>query len=211
MLTRPCMIGAIFLALLAIVFWDRLRIRSLKAELASKQISVVGPMVRPDVASPGASGASTTLAATSQIEAAETDIPTVGPIGDTMTESSLEQWLQRVDRLKTWLEQKPELKIPELDFANNEDWLFATYHNRLENEDDFRRAYSFVLAGVETRINSAIVAAMHSYEIAKGVPAAEVEQILPYLAPPIGDLVLKHYERTASPRGLNLRSRSAGR
>lgn len=128
-------------------------------------------------------------------------------VKDAPLEASLEKWLERVNRLKSWIDQRPELKTPEIDLANNEDWLFATYQNKTESEEDLQKAYDWVLNGVQTRVNSAILEAIHDYNVANGSSPTTIEQIFPYVSAPIGEFVLKRFDRTATPGGFRMRRR----
>jgi hypothetical protein len=42
------------------------------------------------------------------------------------TESKMQAWLTRVDRLKAWFDRRPDIWIPELDLIHERDWLDAT-------------------------------------------------------------------------------------
>jgi hypothetical protein len=207
---RTPIVVAMFVTLLAIIFWDQQRIRALKRDLNSLENPMSAPpgrMTPPEEKAPSAVASE---------DRPEESTPTnarapVLRVGEETIDSSLEKWLERVARLKNWLDQKPELKIPELSLAINEDWLFATYHNKTESDEDLQRAYDFVVTGVQTRINSAILAATHDCEAANGAAPTEMRQILPYLSSSVGDFVLRHYDISAAPKGIVLRRRAAAK
>lgn len=54
-------------------------------------------------------------------------------------EAEMRSWLTRVDRLKAWLERRPDAWIPELDLISERDWLDAT-REEIESEEDYIHA-----------------------------------------------------------------------
>jgi hypothetical protein len=212
-LSRPQFVSAVIVVLLAIVLWDQSRIRTLKRELESRKAPVPPPTIQSTTTpttAPKVPPVNTSSGEESPQKLPEVGSP-VSPVGDVAMEASLEKWLERVNRLKTWLDQKPELKTPELNLANNEDWLIATYKNDAKSEEDLQKAYNWVLNGAETRITSAIVKARNDYQDASGSQALEVQQILPYLDPELHEVVMGRYEKSKSLDGLNHRRRSTAK
>ena len=213
MLSRPQFVSAVIVVLLAIVIWDQSRILTLKRELESRQAPVPSPTIQSTTITATASKAAPMHTNSGEESPARTPAVDVrvAQAGDVLLEASLEKWLERVNRLKTWLDQKPELKTPELKLANNEDWLIATYKNDTTGEEELQKAYNWVLNGVETRISFAIVKARNDYQDASGSQAMEVQQILPYLDPQLHEVVLSRYEKSKSLDGLNHRRRSTAK
>lgn len=69
-------------------------------------------------------------------------------------ESSLENWIRRIDFLKGWLNRKPDLQTPELKLLTNADWFYATLGNPLSNEEELIRALRILNNAAITTRNS---------------------------------------------------------
>ena len=111
------------------------------------------------------------------------------------TGTTANSWLDRIKRLKDRLNQTPQAKIPELEFATENDWLMATLRTNLESEVDYRRALGQLRSQVEGRFADRIAAAVIKYSSANGgqLPT-DTSQLTAYLDPPIDSIILQRYE-----------------
>ena len=104
-------------------------------------------------------------------------------------------WLDRVRRLKAWLNQTPQARVPELEFATEQDWLEATMRGDLKSESDYGRAMGTLRSQVESRFANRIVRGVTKYAAANGgqLPT-DTLQLTAYLDPPVDNTILQRYE-----------------
>jgi len=124
-------------------------------------------------------------------------------------DAGLTDWLQRVERLKDWLQQNPERRIPEMQFLNSNDWLSATFDNRLETEAQIRLALRKLrtLAKAKPEISANFNQALHAYMRAHdGEPITALAQLRAYLQPSLGDDILSRYAVVPETPGVNDRN-----
>jgi RNA polymerase sigma factor (sigma-70 family) len=109
------------------------------------------------------------------------------------TESEMKSWLARVNLLKQRLEEMPEKKIPELQWATEQDWLNATKGN-LETEADYRRAMSSLRNTVEGKFAAMLQPALSKYiEANNGQFPTDLSQLQSYFKSPVSEAVLQRY------------------
>src|SRR6185369_15719418 len=68
-----------------------------------------------------------------------------GP-GETELAATLQQWLERIDRLRATLAEKPSLAIPELSLLEEKDWIDLASSSQLETDVDYRQALASLRA-----------------------------------------------------------------
>jgi RNA polymerase sigma factor (sigma-70 family) len=115
-------------------------------------------------------------------------------IADDKTLTSVVSWKQRVDQLRTRLDQTPESRIPELQLVTEEDWLNAA-RGKLETDTDYRRALSTLRGAGESKFAQMLHKALKTYLKQNGdaVPA-ELSQLKPFLPPNTDDALLQRWE-----------------
>src|ERR1017187_1547864 len=111
------------------------------------------------------------------------------------TGTSANSWLDRVKRLKERLNQTPQEKIPDLEFAKETDWLMATRFGDLKSEADYRRDLGELRSYVEGRFAGRIANAVtKSLSANGGQLPTDTLQLTAYLDPPIDNIILQRYE-----------------
>ncbi|MBA4150310.1 MAG: sigma-70 family RNA polymerase sigma factor [Verrucomicrobia bacterium] len=102
-------------------------------------------------------------------------------------------WKQRVQSLKQHLQDNPQVGIPELQFATEEDWLDAARWD-LETERNFREAMASLRANVQNEFTSTLADAVQEFMAKndKNFPT-DVSQLRPYFDPPVDDAILERY------------------
>jgi len=112
------------------------------------------------------------------------------------TESAMKAWAVKVTLLKQKLEQMPDKKIPELQFATEKDWADAAWNADLNTEDGVRQALSKLREEAKnTFLNDMMKAAIKKYIAANdGMLPANLFQLKPYFDAPVTDAMLQHYE-----------------
>jgi TolA-binding protein len=106
------------------------------------------------------------------------------------TESELRSWLSRTDKLKGWLDQRPEAGIPELTLITERDWLDAT-REEIETEEDYRRAMGVLCELAKNRFAKQVqtaAAAWKEYNPSR-VPQ-ELSELNPFFDSPVSEAVL---------------------
>lgn len=102
----------------------------------------------------------------------------------------------KVTLLKQKLEQMPDKKIPELQFAAERDWANAARDADLDTEDGVRQALSKLREEAEnTFLNDMTKAAIKEYLAANGgILPSDLYQLKPYFDVPVTDAMLQRYE-----------------
>jgi cell division protein FtsL len=78
-------------------------------------------------------------------------------------DSAAKSWMRRVSQLKQQLDQMPDKKIPELQFANDQDWLDATKNADLNTDEGVRKALSDLRRKAKRTSANMIVDALRKY------------------------------------------------
>lgn len=113
---------------------------------------------------------------------------------DPAIESALDGWLQNVSKLKQRLEQSPEEKIPELQFATAKDWLDATKDPKLDTDLDMRRALSDLRRAAKQHFATQLSAALKRYLGAHNNESpADAAQLAPFFEGPVDPSLLPRY------------------
>ena len=100
----------------------------------------------------------------------------------------------RVARLRQWLEEMPEEKIPELKFLSEDDWI-ARVDDPLVTDDDYRSAMSWLRMDADGEFARRAKPALQQYVQANnGQFPTDLSQLEPYFESPIDDAILQRYE-----------------
>ena len=102
----------------------------------------------------------------------------------------------RAARLKQWLEQMPQYKIPELQLLPEDAWEFSmTQNNKLERDDDFRLALGLLRNRAKQQFGHILQDALHKFADANGdqLPT-DLSQLKPFLPPSVDDAMLQRYQ-----------------
>jgi hypothetical protein len=117
---------------------------------------------------------------------------------DSEFKDAFEKLAARATQLRQTLEQHPERTIPELRFLKDQDWLDAVARmDKLENEDDFRRAMSNLRCQAKMAFGLMEIKALQQYAKDNGdMLPADISQLQSYLNQPVDDSLLKRYQLT---------------
>ena len=100
----------------------------------------------------------------------------------------------RVARLRQWLEEMPEEKIPELRFLSEDDWI-AEVDDPLVTDEDYRSAMYALRADADCEFARRAFRALRQYaQINNGQFPTDLSQLKPYFESPIDDAILQRYE-----------------
>ena len=123
---------------------------------------------------------------------------TVNPNGpnDPAIEATASQLAGRATRLKQRLEQMPNLKIPELQFLKEKDWLDAVSNlKQLDTEEDFRNALNNLRRNAKSEFGVKLQKSLRQFTKANGgVLPSELSQLQPYFDPPVDAALLSRYQ-----------------
>ena len=109
------------------------------------------------------------------------------------TAVALRSWLVRVSQLKQRLEEKPDQKIPELQFLTADDWLAAARAN-LTTDDDYRHALSRLRDSATGIFSGMVGSALRKYSKANnGQFPSDLLQLQSYFDAPIDPEVFQRY------------------
>jgi hypothetical protein len=101
----------------------------------------------------------------------------------------------RAAQLRDRLENVPEMKIPEMQFLSERDWLNAGGSvKQLENDDDYRRALGSLRSRAKGVFGGMMQKAVRQYvEANGGTLPTEMAQLQPYMNPPADPGLLDRY------------------
>jgi RNA polymerase sigma factor (sigma-70 family) len=121
---------------------------------------------------------------------------------DAAIEATAEMLAARATQLKQRLEQMPNLKIPELQFIKEKDWLDAVSNlKQLETEEDFRKALSDLRRNAKNNFGSVLQKALRKFTDASGgMLPTDLSQLQPYFDAPVDPGVLGRYQLLQSGR-----------
>jgi len=114
---------------------------------------------------------------------------------DDATSGLTKKWLKRVTELKQLVEQRPDLKIPELQFLTTDDWLRQGQGYAAETENDIRAALAHVRTSAKGHFVYSIGRALNRCIAANnGQLPNDILQLKPYFDSPVEDAMLQRYE-----------------
>ncbi len=117
--------------------------------------------------------------------------------------TEIDDWLAHVQRLHELFEQRPDQRIPEMQFLIDADWLRTAKTFPLETEEDVRKALAEIRSHAINRLASRLSPAIRKYLVDPASPRPESAQALAgYLEQPLDPLLLMRYEITDRPRAL---------
>ena len=111
-------------------------------------------------------------------------------------EIAAKAWLTKVNLLKQRLEQTPNEKIPELQFATEIDWLNAANCSpQLNTDADYRWGLHILFGEVEDTFGKTAMNALQKYiQANNGQFPTALSQLQPYFDSPVDDAILQRYE-----------------
>jgi RNA polymerase sigma factor (sigma-70 family) len=116
-------------------------------------------------------------------------------------EIAARKWLNKVHLLKQHLEQTPNVKIPELQFATEKDWLDAVvtgdFSGKFESntDDEWRWDLRNLYGWLENRFGAMGSRALQKYiQAHNGQFPTDVSQLQQYFDSPVDDAILQRYE-----------------
>ncbi len=113
---------------------------------------------------------------------------------------------ERVSLLKRQLAQTPERSIPELQLADDNDWLEAAAAVKTGDEAELRKALSHVRTLAKDKLAPVFGEALRKYTQAHdGVLPGDMADLKPYFGSPIDDAILERYQLAGGQRLSELR------
>lgn len=111
------------------------------------------------------------------------------------TEATLLSLSERVSLLKRQLAQTPERNIPELQLANDNDWLEAAATVKTDNEADLRKALSHLRTLAKDKLAPVFAGALRKYTQANdGMLPGDMAELKPFFESPIDENILQRYK-----------------
>jgi RNA polymerase sigma factor (sigma-70 family) len=107
----------------------------------------------------------------------------------------MNSWLARVKELKQKLDDKPDQKIPELQFLKARDWLLVALDARLDTDAGTRRAFARLRTSAKQAFAPTLRKALNSYvQSNAGQLPGDISDLKPYFAPQLDDVLLSRYQ-----------------
>jgi hypothetical protein len=122
------------------------------------------------------------------------------PAVDNSFDAAAQNLATRAAQLRARLEHAPQMKIPEMQFLTERDWLNAGGSvKQLENDDDYRRALGSLRSRAKGVFGGMMQKAVRQYvEANGGTLPTEMAQLQPYMDPPADPALLDRYGLVAS-------------
>jgi hypothetical protein len=110
-------------------------------------------------------------------------------------DSAAKSWMKRANQLKQQLDQMPDKKIPELQFANDQDWLDATKNADLNTDEGVRKALSDLRRKAKGTFAHMMANALHKYiQANNGQLPDDPAELKPYFEQAIDPAILQRYK-----------------
>lgn len=107
----------------------------------------------------------------------------------------IEEWQAQLDRIKTWLAQRPDLTIPEFSLLSETDWFDVATQGTIASEAELRRATSQLRQRAEGGAAMRLIKALNAYIEAEGGRLPDRPHDLePFCDPPLDRAVFDRYE-----------------
>jgi RNA polymerase sigma factor (sigma-70 family) len=109
-------------------------------------------------------------------------------------EMAMRGWLNRVAQLEEWLEQRPDARIPELQFVSEQDWLDVA-RDDLDTELHHRRALSELRHVAESKVGGKLQQALRTYfKDSGGEFPKDLSVLRPYLDVDLDEAILDRWQ-----------------
>lgn len=119
--------------------------------------------------------------------------------GDAAYDGRMRVLVEKVYRLKHWIEATAGEDLPEFRFANDSDWFQAVGGNTLQDERDLRRAATSVKERAQFNFLDIVESALRGYaQVADGQLPKTMAELAPFFVCPIDDGMLNRYEIVAT-------------
>lgn len=135
-----------------------------------------------------------------ELDAADTELAKIRDVAEKLAaadpamEAALDEWLQKVIRLREYLDATPRSQIPELRYLTAKDWLDATKEGSLDTEFDFRRALSDLRRVAKQRFAQDLMAALQRYLKANnGRAPSHVAEMIPFFETSVDTAIMGRY------------------
>lgn len=118
---------------------------------------------------------------------------------DPSIQATLQTLAARATALKRHLDERPQIKIPELQFVTDKQWIDAVAKGNLDTEEGIREALSRLRGSAKEAFGSMMQKALKQYAAANGgMLPNDISELQAYFNPPIDPAMLKRYELVQS-------------
>ena len=116
--------------------------------------------------------------------------------GDATIEATARSLAARASQLKERLEQMPGMKIPELQYLTQKDWLDAVSSlQKLESDQDFRQGLKNLRSSAKANFGQKLQQALHGFlQASGGMLPTDMLQLQPYFDAPVDPGLLGRYQ-----------------
>jgi RNA polymerase sigma factor (sigma-70 family) len=114
---------------------------------------------------------------------------------DPSIQATLQALAARATALKRHLEERPQTKIPELQFVTDKQWIDAVAKGNLDTEEGIREALSRLRSSAKATFGGMMQKALKQYASANGgMLPNDISELQPYFNPPIDPAMLSRYQ-----------------
>ena len=114
---------------------------------------------------------------------------------DPSIQATLRTLAARATALKRHLEERPQTKIPELQFITDKQWIDAVAKGGLDSDHDIREALNRLRSSAKSTFGGMMQKALKQYTEANGgMLPNDISELQPYFNPAIDPAMLKRYQ-----------------
>ena len=118
---------------------------------------------------------------------------------DPSIQATLQSLAARATALKRHLQERPQIKIPELQFVTDKQWIDAVAKGNLDTEEGIREALNRLRSSAKGTFGSMMQKALKQYAAANGgMLPNDISELQAYFNPPVDPAMLKRYELVQS-------------
>ncbi|MCX6952637.1 MAG: hypothetical protein NTV51_10810 [Verrucomicrobia bacterium] len=118
--------------------------------------------------------------------------------------TEIKAWLGRVKQLRRLFEERPDQRIPEMQFLTEQDWLRVTRNSELASDEGRRRALAAARDAAISQFTPQLMAALRTFARTAVIDSSPTIFALgPFFEKPVDPALLARYElRKAPPSGM---------
>lgn len=108
--------------------------------------------------------------------------------------SEMKAWLARMKRLRQLFVDRPDQRIPEMQFLSEQDWLRVAKNLRFDSDEDSRRAFAAIRDAAAANFKPQLTSALRKFAQNPPNDTTTILALQPFSDPPIDSILLERYE-----------------
>lgn len=108
--------------------------------------------------------------------------------------TEIKAWLTRVKQLRQLFDERPDQRIPEMQFLTDQDWLRVAKNNELDSDEGRRKAFAAARDAAATRFLPQLSSALRKLARTPPSDTTTIFALTSFCDPPIQSSLLERYE-----------------